>query len=34
MRMIGGVEPEVAWSYPFTVGTSALKVPLRHEISF
>jgi len=34
MRMNGGVEPEVAWSYPFTVGASVLNVPLRHDISF
>ena len=34
MRMNGGVEPEVAPSYPFTVGATALNVPLRHDISF
>jgi hypothetical protein len=34
MRMNGGVEPEIAPSYPFTVGVTALNVPLRHDISF
>ena len=29
--MIGGVEPEVALSYPFTVGATALGVPLHHQ---
>ena len=31
MRMIGGVEPEVALPYPFTVGATALSVPLLHQ---
>jgi hypothetical protein len=29
--MIGGVEPGVALSYPFTVRATALNVPLHHQ---